>query len=159
MVTECSPCPFLPHLWQFDGCGAHIEFDDDIDIAVDRALWSVVQKRITQAISNTSYVFVPLIRRKDPDLARLYFGKTNLLHVDIWLYNRGPTNTTGGNLRKTISVVNNDILFPLRPCNFSGHSYWCPAKSEEWLDGSYVRGWRVPKSKRQGAKRSNAMNI
>ena len=133
--------------------GAHMDYDTDIDIAVDRALWPFIKQNITQALANgnTSYY----LKYKENNPTRLYFSRRNLVHIDLWLENRGPNKTTDGRYTN----VRNDILFPLRPCNLSGHAYWCPAKSEELLSACYGKNWQTPLSRHDGVKTGVAVKI
>ena len=137
--------------------GAHMDYDTDIDTAVDRALWPLIKKNITQALAmgNTSY----FLKSNKNNPSRLYFSSRNRIHIDLWLYNRGPENTTDGHYAELKDVVRNDILFPLRPCNYSGHAYWCPAKSEEYLSACYGKSWQTPMSRHNGATEGGAVII
>ena len=49
-------------------------------------------------------------------------------------------------------LVQNDMLltFLLASCTYSGNSYDCPAKSNDWLNMSYGEQWRVPHSRHGG---------
>ena len=137
--------------------GAHMDYDTDIDTAVDRALWPLIKKNITQALANGNTSYYLKYNKKNP--SRLYFGRRNTIHIDFWLYNRGPNKTTDGNYPKISDIVRNDILFPLRPCNLSGHAYWCPAKSEEYLSACYGKNWQTPLSRHNGVKEGGAVII
>ena len=127
--------------------GGHIQTDTDIDIAIDRAVWQAAMHNITQAISADASNHFVFQSKLQP--AKLFFSRFNQIHVDMWVYDHGSTHVSGGTYPWRTLIVPNEIIFPLRTCDYNGHAYQCPAKSEEWLDQAYP-GWRTPLSRRDG---------
>ena len=132
----------------------HIAFESDIDVAIDRKLWEAAVRNITDNLKQTGYRlktnYIP---------AQLLFSERNTVHVDLWLYDRHSSTSDEETLIRPVGatsdtvrtdVVQNDMLFPLVACTYSGDSYGCPAKSRDWLAMTYGAQWKVPRSRRNG---------
>ena len=114
--------------------GGHIDHEEDIDICVDRAVWPSVKHDIIQALSESNDTTYWLNNEDDP--IRFFLSKKNKLHVDIWLYDLGNTSSSFTGWLYKAELVN-DMLYPLVPCDYSGHTYWCPGNSKDWLKKEY----------------------
>jgi hypothetical protein len=97
---------------------------------------------IKTALNGTHYTFED---SKFP--SRLFFSKTNKVHVDIWPFKRYKTTT---NLWQSTSEgqgwvsVANEKLFPVKDCEYANETYPCPRDSEWYLAKKYGTGWKVP---------------
>tara|TARA_B110001450_G_scaffold129971_1_gene122224 strand:+ start:28116 stop:30521 length:2406 start_codon:yes stop_codon:yes gene_type:complete len=117
----------------------HIPHETDIDIAVSQDDWFKMTSAIKTALTSTHYTF------KDSKFpSRLFFSKTNQVHVDIWPFKRYKTTT---NLWQSTREgpgwvsVTNEKLYPFKECEYEKETYPCPRDSEWYLATKYGKDW------------------
>ena len=127
---------------------SHIPHETDIDISIDKEQFLNATEKIKARVDETHFKFK--VSNAGALLGRLFYSKTNSVHVDLWFYERTPEfaiqELTLRNKRHRIRV-DNDILFPFSSCEYEGETYPCPNKLEKWVEGYYGKNWRVPKCK------------
>lgn len=124
----------------------HIPHETDIDIQIRRDDSDTVKRLIGAALNETHFVFAagtPL---------RLFFSKTNLVHIDIWLYSIEANNAIREVMMKEGAglqhyLVNYDTIFPLSKCEYNGSLYPCARERERYLELRYGKDWKIPKKK------------
>lgn len=121
--------------------------ENDLDVLVDPAGWrkfKAVMKKRAQKLGHAVN-----LSKRSPQFVRIYYSKTNRVHVDAWPYRTFEMNGT-----KWVKAVSDltwfphpyESIFPLRRTTYSGIPIWIPNDPEDVLDRHY-RGsfkWRKP---------------
>jgi len=135
----------------------HIPHETDIDIQVDANQSSLVFQLIQSKLNDTqSHIqFTKEHRLNEP--SRLFFSKTNQIHVDLWAYQKKQDDGGKKQIQEVAAiegrghvfvVVDYNIIFPLSQCEYEdGNMYPCPHRSEQYVQLKYGKDWNIPKPK------------
>lgn len=135
--------------------GSHISHETDIDVNFDNSTWPEADRLLKAAVGKTHYTFTSTSSYLHP--ARLFFGRVNRIHVDIWMASRSQDGTAVSELRPIAKqrrivfqseLVPASMIFPLNmSCVYEGDTFPCPRESEKWLALRFGKDWRTPKRK------------
>lgn len=127
--------------------GGHIRHETDIDIDVHEVFYNDFIERIIIKAMSTHYDI-----EVGETLSRVYFSKSNKIHVDIWkTFSDNDFNTVGiaaVNGKYVHYKMSNYITLPiLRKCKYGRRRFPCYWDSKEWCRLRYGDDWYIPLAK------------